>query len=185
MKSIGNYMKRNWALLVLVLCLSTCAITGMILAKYADDNQMESGIDITAQGVLSVAVSDPVVEGYKHSYTLSNRNDSNVPVYVRAAVLVNWQDSEGNLWAVPPKEGSDYIIEATSCTKLGDYYYYNDSCEPSDAFQLSVNLAAGAKPPVGYTLHVTILAEGIQCIPENAASDAWGVTFNGTAWSSN
>ena len=172
-------------LLVLVLFLSTGAIAGMVLAKYVDNNQISSGIDITAQGVLTINVSDPVVDGYRHSYTLSNQNDSNLPVYVRAAVLVNWQDSEGNLWAVPPKEGTDYIIEYTTCTKLGDYYYYNGSCEPNDAFQISVDLAANAKPPVGYSLHVKILAEGIQGVPENAASDAWGVTFNGATWSQN
>ena len=118
-----------------------------------------------------------------YTYTLSNTNESNIPVYVRAAVVVNWQDSEGNLWAVPPKEGVDYLISTSTCTKLDDdYYYYNGVCAPQGSFPLSVLLSAGANPPSGYTLHVKILAEGLQCVPENAATQAWGATFTGTTW---
>lgn len=184
MKVILNYIKRNLVLLVLGCSLVTGIVTGMVLAKYADNKQAMAGIDILAQGRLAIKVFDPVVEGNTYSYTLSNANESNINVYVRAAVVVNWQDSDGNLWAVPPKEGTDYLIAATSCTKLGDgYYYYNGVCAPNAAFPISVTLAANAKPPVGYTLHVKILAEGIQCLPEDAVTNAWGVTFNGTEWS--
>ena len=95
-----------------------------------------------------------------------------------------WQDSEGNLWAIPPKKEVDYFITATNCTKLDDgYYYYNGSCAPNATFPILVGLAANAKPPVGYTLHVQILAEGIQCVPDTAVQEAWGATYNGTTWS--
>ena len=184
MKIVWNYIKRNLVLLVLVCSLVTGAVTGMVLGKYADDKQASAGINIMAQGTLTVSVSEPTVSNNVYSYALSNTNESNINVYVRATVVVNWQDSEGNLWAIPPKKEVDYFITATNCTKLDDgYYYYNGSCAPNATFPILVGLAANAKPPVGYTLHVQILAEGIQCVPDTAVQETWGATYNGTTWS--
>lgn len=183
MKAVLNYIKRNLVIFVLGCFMVSAVVTGMVLGKYADNKQATAGIDILAQGMLTVKVSEPSVSGSQYSYTLSNTSESNINVYVRAAVVINWQDSDGNLWAIPPKEGTDYLVVATACTNLDGYYYYNGVCAPNETFPISVNLAANAKPPVGYTLHVKILAEGIQCVPEDAVSNAWGATFNGTTWS--
>ncbi len=188
MKFLWNYIKSRLPLLLLAFCIVTCAVASMVYAKYVDDNQGNASINITTGGKLTLDVSDPVVTDNTYEYKITNASDgsstdsSNVTAYIRAAIVVNWQDSEGNLWAVPPK-ATDYTVSAPNCTKLGDYYYYNGACIPGFSFPLTVGLTDSAKAPAGYTLHVKILAEGIQSMPENAVGEAWGYTYLNNAWS--
>ena len=180
MKFLWNYIKSRMPLLLLAFCIITCAVASMVYAKYVDDNKGNASVDIITGGKLTVDISEPAVSGNEYTYSIKNTDESNITVYVRAAIVVNWQDSEGNLWAISPKEGTDYTINAKTCTKLGDYYYYKGTCNPDRGFPISVTLTG--TPPSGYTLHVKILAEGIQSMPENAVGEAWGYTYTSEGW---
>ncbi len=188
LKFLWNYIKSRLPLLLLAFCIVTCAVASMVYAKYVDDNQGNASINITTGGKLTLDVSDPVITGNNYEYKITNASDgsgtdsSNVTAYIRFAVVVNWQDSEGNMWAVPPKV-SDYRIAVTDCSTVGDYYYYNGIRNPGDSFTVSVALTAEANPPAGFDkLHVQIVAEGIQSVPLSAAETAWKATFNGSTW---
>ena len=190
MKFVLEYIKSRLPLLLLSFCLITCAVASMVYGKYVHNNKSEAEIQITAQGVLTIPVTGGETDqAGTYAYTITNKavsadtEGSNIPAYIRAAIVVNWQDAEGNLWAIPPQQGSDYIISAELCQLLGDYYYFKGECAPGASFPIQVAQAGTAKPPAGYTLHVKILAEGIQSTPADAVKDAWGVEFNGTTWS--
>ena len=187
MKFVWDYIKSRLPLLLLAFCLITCAVASMVYGKYVNNNKSEAGINVTAQGVLTIPVTGGETEqAGTYEYTITNKpvsedaEGSNIPAYIRAAIVVNWQDAEGNLWAIPPVEGTDYFI-SSDCDLIGGYYYYKGECAPGSEFQITVTQTANPTPPA-CTLHVKILAEGIQCMPANAVEDAWGMKYEGGNW---
>lgn len=182
MKFLWNYIKSRLPLLLVAFCIITCAVASMVYAKYVANQGGDATINITANGELKIEVKSESADGSLFEYSITNVS-TNQPIvaYIRAAVVVNWQDGEGNLWAIPPK-ASDYTITASNCTLLDGYYYYNGTRAQNQGFPITVRLAAGATPPSGYTLHVQILAESIQSVPADAAEKAWDAKFNDTEW---
>ena len=166
-------------LLLLILCIATTSIVSVVYAKYVTDQTGNADVDVIAEGVLQVGIDDGSGNKTAGTYTIKNVDSSNIPAFIRAAVVVNWRDGDGNLWAIPLVEGVNYTISSPECTKIGNYYYYNGTRNPNDGFNITVT--AGT-PKDGYVLDVKILAEGIQSLPTTAAKNAWGVEFNGTAW---
>ena len=106
---------------------------------------------------------------------LSTQDD--VAGYIRAAVIVSWENELGVVYAKTPKAGEDYTIEyGTGWEKEGDYYYW--PAEVAAGFSTG-DLIVTCQPvagqtPEGYTLVVDILAQIIQSNPKDAVIDAWG-----------
>lgn len=113
------------------------------------------------------------------------KNTGNIDAYIRAAVIINWADANGNVSATPVKDG-DYVIKYDSSNtwkKIGDYWYYTkpvaaDSLTEKALIESCTPVAG--KAPEGYDLQVTILADGIQSEPSNAVTEAWKVVKVGT-----
>lgn len=105
-------------------------------------------------------------------------NTGGVAAYIRAAVVVTWQDAAGRVYAQRPVAGRDYDIRWSTdgWTSNGNYYYH------------SAPVAAGGEtgvlftsctprttaPAEGYALHVEILSEAVQAEPDAAVQEAWG-----------
>lgn len=104
-------------------------------------------------------------------------NKSEAAVYIRAAIVINWLDDEGNVVAVPVNT-EDYDMELNSkeyWEEIGGYYYCKKANE-ADPTQ-TVPLIISCEPtntPTEYKLSVSILAQAIQAEPEDAVKDAWG-----------
>lgn len=183
MKFLWDYIKSRLPILLVALCIITCAVASMVYAKYVANQGGDATINITANGELKIEVVHQSTDDGSIQYKVTNvSKDQPIVAYIRAAVVVNWQDSEGNLWAVPPQKDTHYTITAADCTLLGGYYYYNGTRAQSEGFPITVALKDGVTPPSGYTLHVQILAESIQSVPADAAEKAWGAKFSGTEW---
>lgn len=109
------------------------------------------------------------------------RNTGTIDAYIRATYVVNWVDAQGNIAASDP-EGYSYTLTENpdnKWTKIGDYYYYLTPVAPDDSTPGSLLTCTAAYPDnPAYTLSVEILAEAIQSTPENAVTDAWGVTVS-------
>lgn len=180
MKFLWKYIKSRLPMLLLALCIITSAIASMVYAKYVDDTGKDGELDIIANGKLVITVS-PDDKHDAGTYTITNDKDngSTIPAYVRFAVIVNWQDGEGNLWAVPPVKDTNYTITVSDCTLLNGYYYYNGVRNPGEAITVTVT---PGEAKAGYTLHVQIVAEGIQSVPLSVAENAWNATYNGSTW---
>ena len=171
MKMQWEKIKHSLFVLLVVLCVLSCGVTSWVYAKYVVDSSNDADMNIIAEGDLHITVTD----SGNGTYTVTNASDSNIPAYVRFAVVVNWQDSEGNLWATAPQEGTHYTVTAEGCSKVGEYYYYNGIRYPKETIVVTVSQTGTLS---GYTLCVQILAEGIQIVPDTAAKNAWGVTYN-------
>lgn len=113
------------------------------------------------------------------------QNTGNTDAYIRARIVVTWQDRQGNVYAKPPVAGTDYSITIktdTGWAKNGEYYYYTSSVTPEGETGILISSCSpvSGKAPSGYTLHVEILADAIQSkgVDENGQSpveQAWGL----------
>lgn len=107
------------------------------------------------------------------------QNTGDIDAYIRAAVIINWADGDGNVSATPVKT-TDYTIKWTKegWVEHGGYYYYTAPVAVgalTGQLFTGCELAKGVTPPEGYSLQVTILADGIQSEPADAVIQAWGV----------
>ena len=112
------------------------------------------------------------------------KNTSDIPVYIRASIVVTWKDSNGNVYGQLPVAGTDYTMTMANDSKWvpnGGYYYYTSPVAVGDTTGTlisSCTVKAGATPPGDdYKLSVEIIAEAIQSQPDRAVGQAWGVTI--------
>lgn len=118
------------------------------------------------------------------------KNTSNIDTYIRATVVINWVDKDGNVAAQKPVAGTDYTISYASDTGWWQgndgYYYYSSAVKPADKNNdgltgiliNSCQLKAGANVPDGYSLSVEIIADAIQSVPTRAVEGSWPVEVN-------
>lgn len=105
-------------------------------------------------------------------------NDGNVDAYIRAAVVINWENSQGDINGIAPKETTNYTLTlGEGWKKVGDYYYYNAVVpfENEDKTTPVVTVEQVGDAPDGFTLVVEILAEAIQAegMGADSAEAAW------------
>ncbi len=171
--------------LVLILC---CAVGGTVAWLTTSTSPVTNTFTPTE-------VKTTIEENFDGK-TKSNvviRNTSDIPVYMRAAIIINWADADGNVY---PKTvaTSDYQLKIGSqWKKVGDFYYYiggnpqgvapanDEHSKENDPRALIVSCQrTGNVPADDYDLQVTILAEAIQADGKTssgtkAVQDAWGV----------
>lgn len=108
------------------------------------------------------------------------KNTGDIEAYVRAAVVVTWQDDNGNVHPTAPVAGTDYNVTFpadTGWVKSGNFYYYTKpvAAGASTGILLTNCKPVEGKAPEGYHLSVEILASAIQSEPASAVVEAWGV----------
>lgn len=111
---------------------------------------------------------------------ISIENTGNVPAYIRAKLVITWQDDSGNVYGQAPVLGTDYTMSSLGqgWQKDGGYYYHTGVVAPGESTGVLFGeiKQIGENPAEGYTLHVEVLAESIQAEPSKAVSEAWGWT---------
>lgn len=131
---------------------------------------------------VTVEIKEDFENNVKNNVQVKNTGD--IDAYIRAAVVVTWQDKDGNVYATAPVENTDYTVTwtMTDWVKSGNYYYYTKSVAPGTSTGVLLTeckLKDGVTPPDGYHLVVEILSEAIQAEPVTAVQEAWGVTISG------
>ncbi len=128
---------------------------------------------------------------YNKDNTFDVTNTGNVDAYIRAAIVVNWMDEDGNVRGIAPKS-SDYTLIVNTedwwqDTSTG-YLYYKYSVIPTGVTNdlvTSYGLAEGVTAPNGYELCVEVVAEALQAKGDTdvgavpAYQDAWGISTIG------
>ena len=191
--------KRKLTAILLSLALfAALTLSGTLAFLIDGDNKVDNTFE---PGRVSCKVNENFDGKVKSNVAV--KNTGNVKAYIRAAVVVNWQDSQGNIYKEAPKENTDYTIEynygdqvagendnfeSGKWIKNGDYYYWNN---PVLSVKENANkcftgiLIKNCKPvegaaPEGYRLVVEVLASAIQAdgvtdADVKAVVDAWGV----------
>lgn len=119
-----------------------------------------------------------VFDGQKKS-DVKIQNTSDIPAYLRVALVANWVDEAGHIYAVAPDLSRISTLNLKDWLQGADgYYYYPHSVDPGAVTAVLVEECADkeqAAPP-GYRLRLQVLAEAIQADPSQAVAQAWSVT---------
>ena len=157
------------ALLAAVLILSAATVGVWAYLKLATPP-----VTNTFTPAASVApVINETFDGNTKSNVTISVGETGYSVYVRAAIIVTWQDADGNVYFTQPVEGTDYTITYGSDWKKGTdgYWYYNkivESVNPlvtgsgTTTALIETCTAIKEAPVSGYTLNVKIVAQTIQ-----------------------
>lgn len=171
----SNKFRKSFVLLASVALLVLGAIGGTV--AYLVDGT-EATVNTFNYGTVSCVVNETFNGSTKSDVTI--QNTGNTDAYIRAQVVVTWQDASGNVYgASQPVAGTDYSIEYGSGWKQHtDAYYYYPSAVPvgaSTGVLITSCTPVAGQAPEGYTLSVEILADAVQSSPANAVTEAWGV----------
>ncbi|MBE6621209.1 MAG: hypothetical protein E7625_07605 [Ruminococcaceae bacterium] len=180
-KRLLTYIKDRLPLLLLLVCVISCAVASAVYAKYVKDIDANVSMDITGVGDIEIEV----VKQSNGTYTIQHGDDSRIPAYIRFAIVVNWKHkTNGTLWYINP---SDLSYTVPNATQLSDGYYYgvkDGNAQIAVGTVLSgIMVTTESTPPSDeYELNVQILAEAIQCVPEDAVEIAWDAAFIDGNW---
>lgn len=170
-------MKRSLVLVVSLLALLLVVAGGTLAWLTAQDSVSNT---FTPAHVTCDVVEETFDGTKKENVTIKNTSD--IPVYIRASIIVTWKDSNGNVYGQLPVAGTDYTIDyGTGWTQQGDYWYCNSEVAVGVNTPVLINSCTevSANAPEGnYHLSVEIIAEAIQSQPDRAVKDAWGVTVS-------
>lgn len=154
--------KKSLVLLVCVALLLTCAV-GSTVAYLKDGPKTVTNTFAPAE--VDVEIEETFANNVKKDVKI--KNVKSIDAYIRAAVIVTWQNTAGEVYGVAPTEGTDYTV---TWTKAGwedgtdGFYYHTNAVAPgaSTGVLFTDCQPMAGKAPEGYTLHVEILAQGIQ-----------------------
>lgn len=123
---------------------------------------------------VDVSIQETFDEQTKENVHFQNTGD--VPVYMRARLVINWTDANGKI--VPQPEG--YSVEynrlpGTNWVQNGTYYYYTKAVPAGESTtNLVDSITANTPENPEYYLLVDVLVETIQATPTDAVTAAWG-----------
>ena len=109
-------------------------------------------------------------------------------VYVRAAVVVTWEDDHNNVHSEMPQAGVDYTINLNETdwfyNSSDGFYYHKAMVNSGNTSVLIHECTQTLTAPSGYQLHVEIIAQTIQALGGTDAdnkppvTDAWKISVD-------
>lgn len=154
-------------LLITIAVLLTVTVGGTVAYLAAST---PSVTNVFTPGSVEPGIEETLEGSVKKNVTV--KNNGTVDAYIRAMIVVTWQDTNGNVYPKTPVVGTDYDINInTGDWELsGGFYYYKGgtnggkvSAQGSTSNLINTcQLKEGATVPSGYALHVEILAQAIQ-----------------------
>lgn len=125
-------------------------------------------------------VEESFVNAVKSNVTV--KNTGNVDAFIRAAIVITWENDKGEVNAAVPNADLDYTMTlGDGWIKSSDGFYYYPAAVAAGANtdKLIKTCTASDTAPEGYRLNVQILATALQADPPRAVENAWNVTVNG------
>lgn len=168
-------MKKSLVLLTAMVVL-LCAVVGGTVAYLV--TATDPVTNTFTPSSLETKIEENFLDNVKSDVKITNTG--NVKAYIRAAVIVTWQNADGTVYGAVPEPGVDYSFTGPVSGWTGPasdgYYYYTSPVEPKSATSVLIQYCTPLKaaPADGYTLHVEIISEAIQAEPTTAVKDAWG-----------
>ena len=172
-KKIG---KRQWALILSAATILLIAAGGAFGYIMAQTDKVENTFNPV---VVTCAVEEKFDGSVKEDVCIRNTGD--IDAYIRAIVLINWADPEGNVLAADPVEGIDYMVQWGDARwiKGGDgFWYYTEKVASQATTADLIEKLTVSKNVEGYQLMVQILATAIQADPPEVVQQVWGVNVS-------
>lgn len=170
-------MKRSLVLVVSLLALLLAVAGGTLAWLTAQDSVSNT----FTPAHVTCNVEESFNGTAKSDVTIKNTSD--IPVYIRASIVVTWKDSFGNVYGQKPVAGTDYNMDiaADGWVSKDGYYYCTSPVAVGATTGTLISRCtevAGKAPDETYHLSVEIIAEAIQSQPDRAVKDAWNVTVS-------
>ena len=177
---------RKWFTAILAICM----VSALTLAAYAylsnSSDQVDNQFGAASDPAPSIAET---FGGNIKTNVAVDVADPGYAVYVRAVIVVTWEDKSGNVLAQKPVEGTDYSMElmvgfGEACFEKDGFFYYRSRISSGVTSALIKTCEQLLPAPDGYQLHVQIIAQTIQALGTTdsgnvpAVTDAWGVSVN-------
>lgn len=179
---------KSAALLVSLLLIIGVTVGGTIAFLMDSDGPLHNMFNPSQ---VTTYVDEEVSDGTKSNVKIRNTGDTDA--WIRAAVVITWQDEEGNVYGQLPVEGADkdYIISYNISPEIKEYcwvkgndgfYYWSSPVTASNGAtgvlinsctaNNSITVGTGDEA-VTYYLTVEIIGSGIQNKPANVFNTEW------------
>lgn len=172
----GIRMNRTAVLLIAIILLISTAVGSTVAFLATKTEPVENSFEYA--NVSCEVMQDPDTDGS----IVQVKNTGAISAYIRAAVVVNWMDTDGNIAASVPEVYS-YALTCSSGSWVqgtDGFFYYLLPVAPDASTEgnlLTCTVACPENPE--YTLSVEVLAEAIQSTPASAVKEAWNVEVDG------
>ena len=165
--------RKSAALLVSLLLLLTVTVGGTIAFLMDSDGPLHN---LFNPSKVTTYVDETVSGNTKSDVSIKNTGDTTA--WIRAAIVVTWQDKDGNVYGQLPVEGTNYEITWGTGWKTGDdgFYYWTSpvKAETGVTGDLIETISPKGNPPAdGYYLTVEIIGSGIQNKPAKVFNTEW------------
>lgn len=164
----GRHAKKKSSSAVIALALIICLAIGGTVAYITTSTEPVE--NVFTPGDVTVVIEETVKNNEKTSIMV--RNTGKTEAYIRIRLVTYMEDVEGNPTA---EQAPDLEFNNTSAwVQIGNYYYCK---QPVADYDLTPEfLESGSKIVLAKNQVVYVLAEGIQSTPDEAVTEAWGVT---------
>lgn len=164
---------KSAALLVSLLLLLTVIVGGTIAFLMDSDGPLNN---LFNPSQVTTKVEETLSGDTKKDVYIKNTGDTDA--WIRAAVVVTWQNKDGNVYGQAPVEGMNYDITWGTGWKTGDdgFYYWPSpvAAETGVTGDLIETISPKGNPPAdGYYLTVEIIGSGIQNKPAKVFNTEW------------
>lgn len=175
-KIILNLSKKQIVLAICIVLMSVITVGSTMALLNAVSNSVVNTFERADMSCEIVETFDGTTKS--NVYITNTSTEDSISGYIRVAVIVSWQDVNGNIYGKQPIPGIDYeITYGSEWEKTSDgYYYWPIAVAAGDKTGILIDSCSevDGMAPDGYTLVVDVIAEIIQSNPEDAVEDAWG-----------
>lgn len=191
MKKRNYFIKKNGFTAVCFLllgCLVTMLAVGgvnLTLGYFIKTDVKENTFEV---GNVNTVIRETFTPAEKIKENVYIENAGNVPVFVRAAILVYWKDREGKIMLDKPVKGTDYTVSGPGGNWLGNgdaadpLWYYTIALQTSGEKAKTTALITKCEDISSYTdgrvLVADIVTQAVQAEPFSAVEDAWKVSVS-------
>lgn len=174
----GIRMNRTAVLLIAIILLISTAVGSTVAFLATKTKPVENSFEYA--NVSCEVTQNCDTDG---SSIVQVKNTGTISAYIRAAVVANWIDADGNIAASVP-EGYSYDLTCSSgswAQGKDGFFYYLLPVAPgalTEGSLLTCTVACPEDPE--YTLSVEVLTEAIQSTPASAVNEAWSAAVDGS-----
>lgn len=173
----GIRMNRTAVLLIAIILLISTAVGATVAFLATKTEPVENSFEYA--NVSCEVTQHRDTDG---SSIVQVKNTGTISAYIRAAVVANWIDADGNIAASVP-EGYSYDLTCSSGSwaqgKDGFFYYLLPVAPGASTEGNLLTCTVTCPETPEYTLSVEVLAEAIQSTPASAVNEAWNVAVDG------
>ncbi len=160
------------------------AVVGVVALALAGAAELTSAYLTVRDSVDNAFILGTVVPSVEETFdpaagtkeNVSVKNNGNAPVYVRALVLITWQDAAGATLSAQPAAGTDYdLVGAQAGWTLGGdgYYYCTSPVQPGASTPMLVQKLTDKNADAQRYLCVDVIAQAVQAGPAEAVGDVF------------